>query len=405
MRPFDSGGQRRYPYVAAACDTFLYVAGPDLRASHTTYGTIAKGPELYNGGVPSPSPCMRRFSAEIERLREGGSESVSIPFPPSSLLIWLAGALGDTLLAYPALAAWRAHAPGCRITAVGRSSFGPAQRAGLLDRVVDVDGPLASGLFAGRGQAHLAPPDAALVWSAAPDSIVAGLRAWGAGRIHAYPPRGPAGRHQAEYLLAGFAPLGLPAILPPLPLLRVEPSVGYAEPLGASTPGVLLHPGAGGRWKRWDLGRFLELGAALGDLGYPVRWSCGPADDDLRASLHAAGAGHALWPYLDLPAYADALGRCPLLVSPDTGVAHLAALLGVPQVTLFGPTDPARWRPLGPLAAVLLAPDRCGRRWEALDGAWPLPVRRCPADIGDRCACLEALDMEVVLRTCLERLS
>ena len=330
---------------------------------------------------------------------------MSTSSPPTSLLIWLAGALGDTLLAYPALAAWRAYAPDCRVTAVGRSSFGLALRAGLLDRLLDVDGPLASALFAGRDPSSTEPPEAALVWSAAPNSIAAGLRAWGVGHVHAYPPRGPAGLHQAAYLLKGFAPLGLAAPLPPLPLLRAEPAVGDVQLVVSSAPCVLLHPGAGGRWKRWGLARFLELARALQQHGQPIRWSCGPADDDLRAALHAAGVGSALWPHLDVPAYAAALGTCRLLVSADTGVAHLVALLGVPRVTLFGPTDPDRWRPLGPRGTVLLAPDRCGRAWEAANVARSLPLRRCPPEMGDRCACMEALDTHAVLQACLARLS
>ena len=38
-----------------------------------------------------------------------------------------------------------------------------------------------------------------------------------------------------------------------------------------------------------------------------------------------------------------------LAVCVDSGPAHLACAVGIPTVTLFGPTDPNRWRPLGPL--------------------------------------------------------
>lgn len=38
-----------------------------------------------------------------------------------------------------------------------------------------------------------------------------------------------------------------------------------------------------------------------------------------------------------------------LAVCVDSGPAHLSCAVGVPTVTLFGPTDPNRWRPSGPL--------------------------------------------------------
>jgi ADP-heptose:LPS heptosyltransferase len=40
-------------------------------------------------------------------------------------------------------------------------------------------------------------------------------------------------------------------------------------------------------------------------------------------------------------------------VGNDSGPGHLAGVLGVPTLTLFGPTDPARWKPLGPRVSVL----------------------------------------------------
>jgi len=47
------------------------------------------------------------------------------------------------------------------------------------------------------------------------------------------------------------------------------------------------------------------------------------------------------------------LARLTCLVSADTGVAHLAAALGVPTVTLFGPTDPRLSAPRGRRAQVV----------------------------------------------------
>jgi ADP-heptose:LPS heptosyltransferase len=78
------------------------------------------------------------------------------------------------------------------------------------------------------------------------------------------------------------------------------------------------------------------------------------------------------------------LAHASLVVGNDSGVTHLAAVAGAPVVALFGPTDPALWRPLGD--ALVLR--RCDRR--ATEEA---PIRVC-----DDPACVQAITVEEVLR-------
>lgn len=54
-----------------------------------------------------------------------------------------------------------------------------------------------------------------------------------------------------------------------------------------------------------------------------------------------------------------ALLRCRIVVSNDTGAAHLAAALGRPTVTLFGPTSPRRFAPRGSHVLALSRGDFC----------------------------------------------
>jgi ADP-heptose:LPS heptosyltransferase len=59
---------------------------------------------------------------------------------------------------------------------------------------------------------------------------------------------------------------------------------------------------------------------------------------------------------LSAGALASLLRRCSAYLGNDSGVTHLAALVGVPTVALFGPSDPALWSPLGSRVTVLRSP-------------------------------------------------
>jgi hypothetical protein len=59
----------------------------------------------------------------------------------------------------------------------------------------------------------------------------------------------------------------------------------------------------------------------------------------------------------DLPTLATTLNAARLYAGADTGPTHLAAALGVRTVAFFGPTDPARWAPIGPRVRVVTTAD------------------------------------------------
>lgn len=137
-----------------------------------------------------------------------------------------------------------------------------------------------------------------------------------------------------------------------------------ARGCGAAT--VLIHPGAGSREKCWDWEGFLSVAAVLERAGLTVAFLVGPAELE-RWPADRIAAIAARFPLLRSPPpgeLACVLAAARVLLSNDCGPAHLAALLGTPTLTLFGPTSPRVWRPLGPRARVICGrPQQDSSRW------------------------------------------
>src|SRR5262249_8572387 len=99
---------------------------------------------------------------------------------------------------------------------------------------------------------------------------------------------------------------------------------------------------------------------------------------------------------LDVAQLAAEIAALDLLVSVDSGPAHLGAAYGVPVVVLFGPTSWVRWGPRG-------------ARGRAL--SLELPCAPCSNIGGERCPlpdhshrCMKELDVPRVLAAALEML-
>jgi heptosyltransferase-2 len=157
-------------------------------------------------------------------------------------------------------------------------------------------------------------------------------------------------------LLGAATPAREPRLTPPEPYAdRRQRARDLLLQSGApeGKPMVGVHLGAAyGPAKVWVSERVVEfcrLGPALGVvpvlLGAP---SDAPAVADVLEHTPVVSLVGRDSPDL-LP---SVLAEMAVLVSGDTGVAHLAAALGTPVVTLFGPTDPALSAPLGRVAVV-----------------------------------------------------
>lgn len=116
---------------------------------------------------------------------------------------------------------------------------------------------------------------------------------------------------------------------------------------------AVLAPGAGWKAKQWPPDRFGELARHLANDGIRSLVNIGPSEVELAAVIEQSSGGHAQAIRCNIAQLIALLRNASLFVGGDTGPMHLANLLGVPVVALFGPTDPARNGPYFQPSAVL----------------------------------------------------
>lgn len=120
-----------------------------------------------------------------------------------------------------------------------------------------------------------------------------------------------------------------------------------AEPAVVAGAAV-VHVGAFHGARHWPVDRFAEVVRGLQERGFHVVLTGGSADVE-RAAAVADAVGLApeavLAGVLDLQPFAAVVAAARLVVTVDTGAAHLASAYGIPSVVLFGPAPPESWGP------------------------------------------------------------
>ena len=334
---------------------------------------------------------------------EAKIQQFTVPSKTTKILVWHQGALGDVLLAGPALQAVAAHYPEARMTLVG----GPEQlgllMAGLpvgdvwnAQRAIWLDLFQSGGQIAGTLKNLLSQFDLALVF--APHlrpEFLDRFRLAGIGQVFWLPSfpvqaRVPIRQLQAEHLQAG----GLRTPLEPFRLVIPEPDLQKARSwmqtrCSFGTPLAALAPGSGHVRKNWPLDSYAELALSLEEhYRVQVWWVLGPAEAGIEAELQKKFPHQELRLLKDLPlsSLAAILWGFQLYVGNDSGVTQLAAALGQPAVVaIFGPSDPVIWAPPGAGTTVITS---------SLDCA-PCTTGReipCPENI-----CLSSLPPEKIL--------
>lgn len=283
--------------------------------------------------------------------------------------------LGDIVFTIPAVALFKERFPGVRLHYAVEERF--AEIAGLIpgvDGVVTVPGRRGMrDLLAFRRRLRElgvstvidlhSGPAAALLTLASGAAVRAGFRTpnrnWAYNRlVERFDPARPAHSvHNQARLLEAVGIVG--AAPPPYPPLAPSAFVVSRRlaPLIDVRPKVVLHLGAGNRFRDWGEEHFADLARRLGSQGVAAVLVGGsPAEQQRAARLSRLPGVHDLSGPLPVRELLALIASATAYVGADSGPLHLASLTATPLVALYGPNRTAvsgPWR-RGKLAVVEL---------------------------------------------------
>lgn len=314
----------------------------------------------------------RRFGSTLLRLAPGAGTRGG-PVPPRDvrrLLLIRPGGLGDAALTWPLLHLLRSRFPHAPLTVLGeRRNIGVYRLGNPVDTPDTLcydDGSLptwrrlrAAGfdLVIDTEQYHHL---STLLAAALRPRWLAGFASAGRARVLTH-----AVRHDEDrYAALGFLDLGAaltgeaPTDLVPggafIPLQAEHRAhaVRLLAPVVGRRPVLSVMAGAGGAYRQWPIPAYVDLvrGARARDLAVAL---IGGPDAVPTAAAIVAGLGADAMAVLNLAGRttlavtAGVLAISRACLSPDTGILHLAAGLGVPTIGLFGSGRHRQWAPTG----------------------------------------------------------
>ena len=159
--------------------------------------------------------------------------------------------------------------------------------------------------------------------------------------------------HSVEQQLALLGWTGVPVSdRPPTHLAVVEDAAasvtkrlreaGWNEQM----PLAVIHPAAAFATKQWAVEKFARVMEHLAAKGFSVVVITAPAEAPLATELGSTSSASAIsFSDLSLPEVTALASRARLFVGNDSGIAHIAAAVGLPSVVIFGSSNTAHWSP------------------------------------------------------------
>jgi heptosyltransferase-2 len=340
--------------------------------------------------TPKPNFLLSRYKRGVFVPPEISPEDLK----PFRILIRAPNWLGDSVISVPAVRGIKTGRPDAHITIAAPAKIAPTWK--LVPEVDEILAIPEQSLFATVRLLHKQSPfDVAIVF---PNSIRVALEVWLAGIRHRV---GYRGRHRSWLLNQIVRERSAPGPVEHQAkrYLRIADELGAppsSEEIAREHRGALpsgdrikigLCPGAEyGPAKRWLPERFAEAASALATQ-LPVQWILfGTVKDAQIGEGIATSLGENCVNRIGqttLEQLIEELRECRLLLTNDTGTMHLATLIGVPVVAIFGSTEPRLTGPLGQGNFVLRHQVECS----------PCFLRECPIDF----RCMRAITVEEVI--------
>jgi heptosyltransferase III len=313
-----------------------------------------------------------------------------------TLFIVHPGALGDVLLALPAMRALRASFPLHAMGLLAQEEVGRLfLAASEVHKCFSLEGPSLSNILAGidateagMGQ-WLSVCDVAVGWMADRDlNLHSAFEKYRIPHIFVATPHSPGQRavHQTDRFLETIESIISRCshdYALPLPHEVIEKAASKLTSLGIvpSQTLVIIHPGSGSFHKCVAPGLLADLLKAYERKRIVPLVVGGPADIGQVAYLQRSCSDlFRVLQNLDLLSMAGVIAHADCFVGHDSGLTHLAAYLYVPTIALFGPTDPYRWAPRGSHVSVVTGPSCHCQGWKAVRACVDKPCLQIPLE-------------------------
>jgi len=272
--------------------------------------------------------------------------------------------LGDSLLVFPILAALRTKYPNSHITFLGSPAVLPLAKAwGIADETMipadvqwhELISP--AGIHSPALRGLLVESDLVICWLDDSDGWVKkGLLAIGVKQFFIAPER--EALNDSKHIVEQLAePLDLELSGKGF----VAPSTGWNHGFCSYNHPIAIHPGCSEEGRRWPAASFAAIVNQLLRLQYPILLLAGPSEaevlKEVRKRLSSPPHAELLSILQNAPLLkvAQQLQQCRSFLGNDSGISHLAGLLGVPTLVLFGPSNPLTKHPVGPFVETLHA--------------------------------------------------